>query len=120
MTTFSCSRDDVAEFAVLTVVGDIDLSTAGYLRQAIADTVAEGRTHLALDLTEVTFLDSVGLGVTVGALRRVRLRNGSLWLVIGPDNAVVRKLFRSTYLDRVFHIYDSVAEAQAAAGPGAG
>lgn len=115
MTALSCTRNDVAEFAVITVVGDVDLSSASSLRQAIADAVAEGRTHLALDLTGVTFLDSVGLGVTVGGLRRVRLKNGSLRLVVHPSNAAMSKLLQSTYLDRVFQIYDSVEQAQAAA-----
>jgi anti-sigma B factor antagonist len=115
VTALSCTRNDVAEFAVITVVGDVDLSSASSLRQAIADAVAEGRTHLALDLTGVTFLDSVGLGVTVGGLRRVRLKNGSLRLVVHPSNAAMSKLLQSTYLDRVFQIYDSVEQAQAAA-----
>jgi anti-sigma B factor antagonist len=111
----SCTRHDVAEFAVIEVAGDIDLSTAPQLRQAIADAVSAGRIHVALDLTAVTFLDSVGLGVTVGGLRRTRVHDGSLRLVVAPANAAVRGLLHNSHLDRVFGIHDSIEDAQAAA-----
>jgi anti-sigma B factor antagonist len=108
----SCTRHDVAEFAVITVAGDVDLTSAPRLRQEIADAVSAGRKHIALDLSGVTFLDSIGLGVAVGGLRRARVADGSLRLVIHPSNTAVRGLFRATYLDRVFRIHDSVAKAQ--------
>jgi hypothetical protein len=41
------------------------------------------------------------------------MADGTLWLVIHPSNAMVRALFHSTHLDRVFRIYDSVAQARA-------
>jgi len=111
----SCTRHDVSEFAVIEVAGDIDLSTAPQLRRAIADAVSAGRIHVALDLSGVTFLDSVGLGVTVGGLRRVRAHDGSLRLVVDPANTDVRGLFHNSHLDRVFRIHDSIEDAQAAA-----
>jgi anti-sigma B factor antagonist len=114
----SCTRHDVAEFAVIMVDGDIDLNTAPQLRQAIADAVTGGRVHLALDLTGVTFLDSVGLGAMVGGLRRARVYDGSVRLVVGPANAAVRRLLHLTYLDRVFRIYESIEDAQAATRSG--
>lgn len=113
MTPLSCTREDITEFAVVTVSGDIDLESAPRVRQAIADAISAGRNRVVLDLTGVTFLDSIGLGVAVGGLRRARMADGTLWLVIHPSNAMVRALFHSTHLDRVFRIYDSVAQARA-------
>jgi anti-sigma B factor antagonist len=115
VTSLSCARRDLAEFAVIEVAGDVDLGTAPQLRQAIADAVEAGRTRLVLDLSNVTFLDSVGLGVTVGGLRRTRTHDGFLWLVVAPANGAVRRLLQHSYLDRVFPIHDSVEDAQAAA-----
>ena len=59
----------------------------------------------------VEFLDSTGLGVLVGGLKRVRQHDGSLHLVCAQDR--VLKVFRITGLTKVFAIHDSVEDALA-------
>jgi anti-sigma B factor antagonist len=58
-------------------------------------------------------MDSTGLGVLVGRLKLVRGQNGTLRIVSSQDR--ILKVFKITGLDKVFHIYDSVEVAQAAA-----
>ena len=65
-------------------------------------------------LKKVDFLDSTGLGVLVGGLKRVRSHDGSLHLVCTQEK--ILKVFRITGLTKVFPIHGSVAEAVAASG----
>jgi anti-sigma B factor antagonist len=67
-----------------------------------------------LDLTGVDFIDSFGLGVVIGALKRARLLDGDLRLVVPEPR--VRRVFEVCDLDRVFDLHTSVDEAVAAAG----
>ena len=94
---------------VLEVGGEIDVYTAPRLREQFAQLVEDGRCDLVVDLEKVAFLDSTGLGVLVGGLKRVRTRNGSLRLVCTQDR--ILKIFRITGLDKVFPLYDSVDAA---------
>ena len=55
--------------------------TAPRLRELVIDLVGKGSYQLIVDLGKVGFLDSTGLGVLVGRLRRVRAHDGSLDLV---------------------------------------
>ena len=102
--------------AVLEVVGEIDVYTAPKLREKLIELVNEGSYHLVVDLEKVDFLDSTGLGVLVGGLKRVRNHDGSLALVCTQDK--ILKIFRITGLTKVFPIHDSVEEAIAGSGGG--
>ena len=68
--------------AVLQVTGEIDVYTAPILRERIRDLAAKGAVHIIADLSRVDFLDSTGLGVLVGGLKRLREHDGSLTPVI--------------------------------------
>jgi anti-sigma B factor antagonist len=102
--------------AVLEVGGEIDVYTAPKLREKLIELVNEGSYHLVVDLEKVDFLDSTGLGVLVGGLKRVRNHDGSLALVCTQDK--ILKIFRITGLTKVFPIHDSVEEAIAGSGGG--
>lgn len=104
------------DHAVLEVAGEIDVYTAPKLREKLIELVNEGSFHLVVDLEKVDFLDSTGLGVLVGGLKRVRNHDGSLELVCTQDK--ILKIFRITGLTRVFPIHDSVADAIAGSGDG--
>lgn len=97
---------------VVAVGGEIDVYTAPKLRDRLVELVNAGEYHLVLDLEGVEFLDSTGLGVLVGALKRVRAHEGSLSLVCTQERLL--KIFRITGLAKVFGIYDSVDAASAA------
>jgi anti-sigma B factor antagonist len=97
---------------VVAVSGEIDVYTAPKLREHLIDLVAGGQYHLIVDLESVDFLDSTGLGVLVGGLKRVRTHDGSLELVCSQDR--ILKIFRITGLTKVFAIHASIGEALAA------
>jgi anti-sigma B factor antagonist len=102
------------DHAVLEVAGEIDVYTAPKLREKLIELVNEGSYHLVVDLERVDFLDSTGLGVLVGGLKRVRNHEGSLKLVCTQDK--ILKIFRITGLTKVFPIHDSVDDAVADSG----
>jgi anti-sigma B factor antagonist len=95
---------------VISVEGEIDVYTAPKLREKLIDLVNKGKFHLLVDMEKVEFLDSTGLGVLVGGLKRVRAHDGSLELVCTQER--ILKIFRITGLTKVFGIHDSIAEAQ--------
>jgi anti-sigma B factor antagonist len=97
------------DWTVISVGGEIDVYTAPKLRESLVDLVNAGRYFLVVDVEKVDFLDSTGLGVLVGALKRVKAHDGSLSLVCTQDK--ILKIFKITGLTKVFPIHDSVEDA---------
>lgn len=97
---------------VISVAGEIDLYTAPELKQALSDVIDGGATTVVLDLTSTSFLDSTGLGVLIGALKRLRSREGAL-AIVNVDDSIART-FEITGLDQIFTIRESRDEAMAA------
>ena len=98
-------------WSVLSVSGEVDVATAPRLRERLVTLVNDGRTRIVVDLERVDFIDSTGLGVLVGALKRVRTNDGDLALVCTGSR--VLKVFEITGLTKVFAIHGSVDEALA-------
>ena len=97
---------------VVDVEGEIDVYTAPRLRELLIDLVSKTSYQLVVNLDKVGVLDSTGLGVLVGGLRRVRAHDGSLDLVCTQQR--ILKIFRITGLTEVFGIYETVDQAIAA------
>ena len=76
------------------------------MRQAVVTAVAEGSRLVVLDLSELDFVDSFGLGAVVGALKRVRQRGGELALVCPSSR--IRRVFEVCDLDRILALHDSI------------
>jgi anti-sigma B factor antagonist len=102
----------VGSYSVVMVEGEIDVYTAPKLREKLIELVSEGSYDVVVNLEGVDFLDSTGLGVLVGALKRVKAHDGSLSLVCTQDK--ILKIFKITGLTKVFPIHDSVDEATGA------
>ena len=102
---------DVDGRTVVAVGGEIDVYTAPKLRDKITELVGAGIYDLVVDMEGVEFLDSTGLGVLVGGLKKVRAHDGSLQLVCSQDRLL--KIFRITGLAKVFVIHDSPEAALA-------
>ena len=96
-------------WTVVAVTGELDIYAAPRLRSQLIDLIGSGVRRLVVDLDAVTFIDSTGLGVLIGALKRLRAAQGEMRLV-ATGEAVVRML-RVTGLHRVFASYESVDEA---------
>ena len=102
----------VGSYSVVMVEGEIDVYTAPKLREKLIELVSEGSYDVVVNLEGVDFLDSTGLGVLVGALKRVKAHEGSLSLVCTQDK--ILKIFKITGLTKVFPIHDSIDEATGA------
>ncbi len=104
--------------AIVAVTGEIDISTVAGLRERLYE-LAESGQQLIVDLDQVTFIDSAGLGALVGTSRRTAENGGSLRAVC--ENPQTRKLLWLTGVDRRIALEDSLdgALASATASPGA-
>src|SRR5215216_883354 len=110
---FSLSQESLdTERHVVAVRGEIDLFTAPELKSALSDAIESGRSRIVVDLTDTTFLDSTALGVLIGAVKRLRSRDGRLTIVNTDPN--IAKTFEITGLDQIFTIRGSRDEALAA------
>jgi anti-sigma B factor antagonist len=97
--------------AILHLRGRLDLVTAPQVKDLLAKTVAEGHPRLVVDLAEVSFIDSSGLGALISGLKAARVAGGDLRLAcVGEQGRVVLGL---TTLDRVLRPYATVEEALA-------
>ena len=99
----------VGDKTVLEVAGEVDVYTAPKLREKLVELVGDGNHDIIVDMTKVDFLDSTGLGVLVGGLKRVLSHDGSLALVCNQER--ILKIFRITGLTKVFPIHNSLDEA---------
>jgi anti-sigma B factor antagonist len=104
------SREDAEDVAVVAVHGELDLKGGPSLREALVAAIGEdhGR-RIVVDLDGVDFIDSAGLGVLLGALKRARSNNGELVLVATGRN--VLRVLELTGLVRVFDIHAGRREA---------
>ncbi|AXE80808.1 regulator [Streptomyces atratus] len=95
--------------SLVKVAVELDVHSAVSLRNVLVDLVKQGRFFLVVDLTAIDQIDSTGLGVLVGALKRVYVQAGALALVVTSDRVV--KTFRTTGLTKVFSIFRTVHPA---------
>jgi anti-sigma B factor antagonist len=106
----SVTRHGSGEVPVVAVNGEIDVYAAPALRDGLTELLEDG-SSVVVDLTDVGFLDSTGLGALVAARTTASEKGASLPLVCTHQR--ILKLFTITGLDEVFSIYDSVDHALA-------
>jgi anti-sigma B factor antagonist len=109
-----------SDIAVVTVSGEVDVSTSGELRTGLLRVLTdEAYRGLVVNLANVNFIDSTGVGVLVGVWHRVRATNCSLALAAPSQHA--RRILNTTGLTKAFWIYDTeVAAVEACRPPAAG
>jgi len=109
---FHLSQESIdARTHVISVRGEIHVSTAPRFSECLTEALAEGKTAVVLDLSEVEFIDSTGLSVLLNGLRRVVRQQGSMALVC--TNPTVLRLFHITRLDGTFDIHPTREQALA-------
>jgi anti-sigma B factor antagonist len=112
---FELAEEDLEDGTrILAVAGEIHVSTAPELSEALNRAIVAGHTRLVLDFTDVAFIDSTGLSVLLNALRRLTRSQGALSLVC--TNPTVLRLFEITRLDSTFDIVATREEAVAHVG----
>jgi anti-sigma B factor antagonist len=96
------------------VVGEIDLHTGPELRATLQRLIDQGHARIILDLSGVPYVDSAALGVMVDAQRRVKERDGEIYLAnVTP---FVQRAFEITRLIRLFSLHADLEDAKHAAG----
>jgi anti-sigma B factor antagonist len=94
---------------VLAIRGSMDLITAPVLRDSLVRLIDRGNTRLVLELSGVELIDSIGLGVVVGLVHRLRPHNGSL--VIAAPSQQARTVLEITQITRVVPAYEATEVA---------
>lgn len=114
--------DERDGWTVVQVSGELDLVTSPGVRQHVHDAVAEGRRSVVLDLSDVRFCDSSGVGMMIAARRLMRSCTGRLRLVLPTPDATegshVNRVLAALGVRRLFEVYpDLVAALDDAAEP---
>jgi anti-anti-sigma factor len=97
---------------VVEPTGILDSTKAESFRQSVEKLLDGGAETILIDLKDITFIDSSGLGTLVVLLKKVRSLNRSL--SICSINDQVRMLFELTSMDRVFDLYEDRQAFEAA------
>ncbi|WP_202918143.1 STAS domain-containing protein [Streptomyces cavernae] len=103
------------DWTVLEVSGEMDLVTSPELRQRVHDAVADGHRSLILDLSQVRFCDSSGVGVLIATRRLIRSCQGRLRLVLpahgAEEGSHVNRVMAALGVRRLFDVYPDAAAA---------
>jgi anti-sigma B factor antagonist len=114
---FDITRSELDDrTSVISIAGDLDLSTAPQLKWMLLDALEAGHSQLVVDLTQTTFMDSTALGVLIGVNRSLDV-GARLAIVCARANLL--KIFELSGMDGAFAIFptpqDALAHTQASA-----
>jgi anti-sigma B factor antagonist len=99
---FGIRQEQRGDMPLLKVQGELDIYTAPRLKEAVLAALTDGAGSLAIDLSEVEFLDSTGLQVLMSAKKRTAERGGDVYLLgVGGQ---IRRVFTLLSLERIFKI----------------
>lgn len=115
---FDARITDTDPWVVVRVIGELDLAAVPTARSVLqtATSALEGSSGLAIDLREVDFCDSAGLGVLLGGVRRARSLGVPCIAVCGPGR--LRDLLHLTGLDMVLPVRDELPTVDAGVDDG--
>ncbi|HWF15116.1 MAG TPA: STAS domain-containing protein [Acidimicrobiales bacterium] len=88
--------------ALVTLTGELDVSTAGQFYEELATLNREGAIHVAFDLTALEFIDSTGLSVLIAEHKRTASAGGEL-IILTPHRQA-RRVFEVSGLMDVLHV----------------
>lgn len=94
---------------VVEVQGEIDVYTSPRVKEVINDLIEKGHYNLIVNLEGVRYIDSTGLGVLIGALKKVKEHEGTICLIC--TNPQIKKIFNITGLVKIFSICKNEDEA---------
>jgi anti-sigma B factor antagonist len=108
------SRSPNQETRILSIEGEIDVYTSVQLKEHVLSAISEGVRKVVLNLSQVEYLDSTGLGVMISVLKHLRENQGNL-IIVSPTTRTTR-VFEITGLHKIFTIYDTEEVAAAEEG----
>ena len=98
--TINSIIDTKNDFWEVTLAGELDVSTADELKKSLHKLVDEKNIDMKLNLENLDYIDSTGLGVMIGILKRLKIENKEVYIEKPKNN--VRRIFNITGLDKVF------------------
>ena len=98
--TINAIIDTKNDFWEVSLAGELDVSTADELKKSLHKLVDEKNIDMKLNLENLDYIDSTGLGVMIGILKRLKIENKEVYIEKPKNN--VRKIFNITGLDKVF------------------
>lgn len=102
--------DDAGTHVVCRPAGELDAYTVPQFREALAE--LSTRTRVLIDLSDVPFMDSAGLGALIGGIRRAREVGGEV--AVACSRPTLTRLLHTTGFDRIVAVCDTVEDAAAA------
>lgn len=114
-TPLQVTLDQRGHVTIFRLGGDLDNRTLDSAKAAVQKTLDEGHLQLLMDLAQVRYVDSAGLGFFIGTLKRVREAGGELKLL--NLNAYMLGIFRLISLDYVLDLHDDLDRALGSFGP---
>jgi anti-anti-sigma factor len=99
--------EERADYTVCRPVGELDAYTVAKFREALAELASVPR--LLIDLSDVPFMDSAGLGALIGGIRRAREADGEV--TVACSRPTLTRLLHTTGFDRIVPVTDTVDEA---------
>jgi anti-sigma B factor antagonist len=113
MTNFEMTRAEAGAVPVLRLKGRLTLGEGSKaLRAKLTEIAAEGHKYILLDLADVTYVDSSGLGSLVAGYNSLKSKGGTVGLFQVPKR--VQDLLEMSGLTAVFKIFPTEQEASAA------
>jgi anti-sigma B factor antagonist len=95
--------ETIGDISIIQIRGRLEAANRDELKSAVDARLADQQDKFLLDLGQLEFIDSSGLGCLVSCLRSADKAGGALKIVSLRD--YVAKLFETTRLDRVFEVY---------------
>ncbi len=103
------TKEKVEDIVVIDVEGEIDVYTSTYFKKELLKVLDEGNYNIIISLDKVRYIDSTGLGILIGMLKRVKEHNGHMTVVC--SNPQIRKVFTITGLIKILGMHDNLQSA---------
>lgn len=97
-------------YAIVSFKGEIDVAASIQVRDVLKNLIDKGKVNIIIDFSDVTFIDSSGLGVIVVAYRNAKEKGGSI--KFANVNQRVKKLFEITKTEKHFKFYNTIEDAE--------
>jgi anti-sigma B factor antagonist len=98
-----------SDVTLIVIRGEIGTETVDQFKEKLEQVINDGKKKLVIDLQEVNYLNSMGLGVFASALKKLKKGNGDLKLInLSPT---VMELLERSRLDKVFDVFETEEEA---------
>ena len=86
----------------VSLAGEVDIYTANNLKESLIEIISQNPQNIFIDAGSLEYIDSTGLGVLIGALKR--LKNSEKDIYIKNTKSNIKKIFSITGLDKIFKV----------------